>query len=441
MTGKLLLTQDGVLYSLDLFRARSQLDLQIHHSDLKEEGDLRMNVDKHRMEPKDFRDIDPGDRLLMGPGPSNVPARVLQAMAAPCIGHLDPYFLETMNETQLLLRHLFQTHNALTIPVSATGSAGMEASFVNLVEPGDEVVVAVNGVFGTRMCDIVNRIGGKLVKIDGEWGRAVEAEAVAKAVKGCNPKVIALVHAETSTGAFTPLEDISKIAHEAGALFLVDCVTSLAGIDVPVDKLKIDVAYSGTQKCISCPPGLSPVTFSDAAVRTIEQRKHPVVSWYLDFSMIRDYWGNARKYHHTAPVNMIYAIREALRIISEEGLDARFVRHQLNHRALVAGVEAMGLSMLVPEDERLPMLNAVLIPDSVDDLKVRKALLNDFAIEIGSGLGQFAGKVWRIGLMGHSCHRKNVFLFLAAMEAVLRAEGFKTTHGAIEAATAVYESA
>ncbi len=397
-----------------------------------------MNDNPSKIDPKEFRDINPGDRLLMGPGPSDVPARVLQAMAAPCIGHLDPYFLVTMNETQQLLRHLFQTHNALTIPVSATGSAGMEACFVNLVECGDEVVVAVNGVFGTRMCDIVTRIGGKLIRVDGEWGRAVDPQAVAKAVKGCKPKVVAVVHAETSTGACTPLEDISKIAHEAGALFLVDCVTSLGGMNVPIDEMKIDAAYSGTQKCISCPPGLSPVSFSAAAIQALEKRKHPVVSWYLDFGMVRDYWGSDRKYHHTAPINMIYAIREALRIIAEEGLEARFARHRLNHRALVAGIETMGLSMLVPEKERLPMLNAVRIPDGVNDLKVRKALLNDFAIEIGGGLGQFAGKVWRVGLMGHSCRRKNVFLFLSALEAVLKAEGFKAKPGAIDAATAVY---
>ena len=397
-----------------------------------------MSGNPSKIDPKEFRDINPGDRLLMGPGPSDVPARVLQAMAAPCIGHLDPYFLRTMNETQQLLRHLFQTQNALIIPVSATGSAGMEACFVNLIEPGDEVVVAVNGVFGTRMSDIVTRIGGKLIRVDCEWGRAVDPQAVAKAVNGCKPKVVAVVHAETSTGACTPLEEISRIAHEAGALFLVDCVTSLAGMNVPIDEMKIDAAYSGTQKCISCPPGLSPVSFSAAAIQALEKRKHPIVSWYLDFSMVRDYWGSERKYHHTAPINMIYAIREALRIIAEEGLEVRFARHRLNHLALVAGIEAMGLSMLVPEKERLPMLNAVRIPDGINDLKVRKVLLNDFAIEIGGGLGQFAGKVWRVGLMGHSCCRKNVFLFLSALEAVLKAEGFKARPGAIEAATAVY---
>jgi alanine-glyoxylate transaminase/serine-glyoxylate transaminase/serine-pyruvate transaminase len=249
------------------------------------------------------------------------------------------------------------------------------------------------------------------------------------------------VHAETSTGACTPLEEISRIAHAAGALFLVDCVTSLGGMDVPIDALAVDAAYSGTQKCISCPPGLSPVTFSPEAIKALERRKRPVVSWYLDLGMVRDYWGNERKYHHTAPVNMVYAIREALRIIAEEGLETRFARHRLNHRALVAGIEAMGLAMLVPEKERLPMLNAVRIPEGVNDARVRKALLTDFAIEIGGGLGQFAGKVWRVGLMGHSCRRKNVFLFLAALETVLKAEGFKARPGAIEAATAVYAAA
>lgn len=377
----------------------------------------------------------------MGPGPSDVPARVLQAMAAHCIGHLDPYFLSTMNETQQLLRHLFRTQNALTIPISATGSAGMEACFMNLVEPGDEAVVCVNGVFGTRMCDIVQRIGGKLLRVEGEWGRAIDPAAVAKAVKGRTPKVVAVVHAETSTGACTPLEDLSRIVHESGALFLVDCVTSLGGMDVSVDRLKVDAAYSGTQKCISCPPGLSPVSLSAAAVEALERRKHPVVSWYLDLSMVRDYWGSERKYHHTAPVNMVYGFREALRLIFEEGLEARFARHRLNHLALAAGLEALGLSMLVPEKERLPMLNAVRIPEGVNDIRVRQALLNDFAIEIGGGLGQFAGKVWRIGLMGHSCRRRNVILFLAALEAVLKASGFKPRPGAIEAATAVYAAA
>ncbi|MBW1614374.1 MAG: alanine--glyoxylate aminotransferase family protein [Deltaproteobacteria bacterium] len=374
----------------------------------------------------------------MGPGPSNVSARVLQAMSAPCIGHLDPYFLSVMDETQLLLKYLFQTENPFTIPVSGTGSAGMETSFVNLVEPGAEVAVCINGVFGLRMADIVRRLGGQLIRVDGEWGRAIDPEAVRKVVRGKNPKVLALVHAETSTGVCQPLEDIANIAHEAGALFLVDMVTSLGGIDVAVDRIGIDVAYSGTQKCISCPPGLAPITFGPAAIKALESRKSPVVSWYLDMSMLRSYWGAERKYHHTAPINMIYALREALRIIAEEGLEARFARHKLNHRALVAGIEAMGLAMLVPESERLPMLNAVCIPEGVNGMKVRKALLTDFGIEIGGGLGNLQGKIWRVGLMGHSSSRKNVFLFLSALETLLNAEGAKIKTGALKEASAVY---
>ena len=386
----------------------------------------------------DFKDINPGDRVLMGPGPSNVSARVLQAISAPCIGHLDPYFLLVMDETQHLLKYLFQTENLFTIPVSGTGSAGMETCFVNLVEPGEEVVVCINGVFGTRMADIVRRLGGRLIQVDGEWGRAIDPEAVRKAVRGKNPKVLALVHAETSTGVCQPLEDIAHIAHEAGALFLVDMVTSLGGMEVAVDSMGIDVAYSGTQKCISCPPGLAPITFGPAAIKALECRKSPIVSWYLDMSMVRSYWGDERKYHHTAPINMIYALREALRIIAEEGLEARFARHQLNHRALVAGIEAMGLAMLVPESERLPMLNAVCIPEGVNDIKVRKALLTDFGIEIGGGLGNLQGKIWRVGIMGHSSSRKNVFLFLSAIETILNAEGAKITTGALKEASAVY---
>ncbi|KPJ78095.1 MAG: alanine--glyoxylate aminotransferase [Deltaproteobacteria bacterium SG8_13] len=399
------------------------------------------NVCKGRViiNAEDFRDINPGDRILMGPGPSDVHARTLQAMAAPCIGHLDPYFLAIMNEAQQLLRHLFQTENQLTIPVSGTGSAGMETCFVNLVEPGDEVAVCVNGVFGTRMADIVQRIGGKLIRIDAEWGTAIDPQALKHAIKDRDPKVIAVVHAETSTGVCQPLEELARITHDAGALFLVDCVTSLAGMPVAIDEMKIDAAYSGTQKCISGPPGLSPLTFSPAAVKALEERKTPVFSWYLDMSMVRDYWGSERKYHHTAPINMIYGLREALRLIAEEGLEERFARHRLNHRALVAGIEAMGLSMLVPESIRLPMLNAVQIPQGVDDLKVRKTLLAHYGIEIGGGLGQFAGKVWRIGLMGQSCRRKNVFLLLAALETVLRAEGYQAKPGALAAATALYD--
>jgi alanine-glyoxylate transaminase/serine-glyoxylate transaminase/serine-pyruvate transaminase len=346
-----------------------------------------------------------------------------------------------MDEVQELLHFLFQTQNRLTIPVSGTGSAGMETCLVNLVEPGDEVVVCVNGVFGTRMSDIVGRIGGKLTRVDAPWGRTIDPEDVRKAIAGRNPKLLAVVHAETSTGVCQPLEDLAGIAKEAGALFLVDTVTSLAGMDVAVDKLGIDAVYSGTQKCLSCPPGLSPISFSPAAVDAMSNRKVPVVSWYLDMNMVSSYWGGERKYHHTAPINMIFALREALRIIAEEGLQARFARHRLNHRALVAGLEAMGLSMVVAESERLPMLNTVRIPEGANDAKVRRALLRDFGIEIGGGLGEFAGKAWRVGLMGHACRRRNVVLFLAALETILKDEGVAVKPGALQAAAAVYDAA
>ena len=392
-----------------------------------------MDIDIHK-----FKDIDPGERVLMGPGPSNVPPRVIQAMSAPCVGHLDPYFLSVMDETQSLLRFLFQTQNPLTIPVSGTGTAGMETCLVNLVEPGEEVVVCINGFFGTRMADIVRRLGAQLIRVDGDWGRAIDPEAVRRAVQGGSPKLLAVVHAETSTGVRQPIEDLASIAHNAGALFLVDMVTSLGGMEGAVDSIGIDAAYSGSQKCISCPPGLAPISLSPAAMKAIDKRKSPVPSFYLDMSMVRSYWGAERKYHHTAPINMIYALREALRIVAEEGLETRFARHQLNHRALVAGIEAMGLVMLVPESERLPMLNAIRIPEGAADTKVRKALLDDFGIEIGGGLGDLRGKIWRVGLMGHTCRRKNVFMFLSALETILKSEGIKVKTGAIEAASAVY---
>ncbi|MBW1805435.1 MAG: alanine--glyoxylate aminotransferase family protein [Deltaproteobacteria bacterium] len=370
----------------------------------------------------------------MGPGPSDVAPRVLEAMAAPCVGHLDPYFLEVMDEIQQLLRFLFEADYDLTIPVSGTGSAGMEACFVNLVEPGDEVLVCVNGLFGMRMSDIVERIGGKLIRIDFPWGRAVDPEEVRRVAKENNPKLIAVVHAETSTGVCSPIKDISEVAKEVGALFMVDTVTSLGGMPVQVAENNIDATYSGTQKCISCPPGLSPITFSQAALDKLNGRKSPVVSWYLDLSMLESYWGADRKYHHTAPINMNYGLREALRIIAEEGLEARFARHRLIHNGLVAGIEAMGLSMLVPENERLPMLNTVLIPDGANDAGLRSTLLNDFGLEIGGGLGELAGKVWRVGLMGTACTRRNLFLFLSALYTVLNKQGGKVSAGFLEAA-------
>jgi alanine-glyoxylate transaminase / serine-glyoxylate transaminase / serine-pyruvate transaminase len=387
---------------------------------------------------REYHDLDSATRILMGPGPSDVPPRVLRAMAAPTLGHLDPDFLALMSETQQLLRDVFQTENALTIPVSGTGSAGMEACFVNLVEPGDQVAVVVNGVFGARMVDCAGRLGAEIIQIDAEWGRAVQPEAVETALKGKQPKIFAVVHAETSTGVRQPLPDIIKIAKDAGALMMLDCVTSLGGVEVTLDAWGIDAAFSGTQKCLSCPPGLAPLSFNEKALAKLNSRKSKVPSWYLDLTMVGDYWGSARKYHHTAPVNMIYALRESLRIILEEGLEARFRRHQLNSEALIAGLEAMGLKMLVPAEERLASLNTVLIPEGADDVTTRKALLKQFGLEIGAGLGPLAGKMWRVGLQGHSSTERNVLLFLAALEVVLARQSVRAQPGGVAAAEAVY---
>lgn len=390
------------------------------------------------IELESIRDLDPPVRVLMGPGPSDVAARVLRALAAPTVGHLDPMFLSLMEETQALLRAVFQTENALTIPISGTGSAGMEACFVNLVEPGDQVAVVVNGVFGTRMCDVAGRLGAEVIRIDAEWGRAADPALVEDRLKGRAPKILAVVHAETSTGVCQPLAGLAAIARGTGALLLVDCVTSLGGVEVALDAWGIDAAYSGTQKCLSCPPGLAPLSFGPAAIAALERRTTPVPSWYLDLTMVRNYWGAERTYHHTAPVNMIYALREALRLVMEEGLENRFARHRLHHQALVAGLEAMGLEMLVPAPERLVTLNAVCIPAGADDARTRRALLERFGIEIGGGLGPLAGRVWRVGLMGNSACQRNVFLFLAALESILRAQGVGVRPGAGVAAADVY---
>jgi alanine-glyoxylate transaminase/serine-glyoxylate transaminase/serine-pyruvate transaminase len=365
-------------------------------------------------------ELNPTPRYLMGPGPSDVHPRVLKAMATPVVGHLDPGFIDIMNGTKEMLRDLFDTRNELTLPMSGTGSAGMETCFVNLLEPGDEALVCVCGVFGQRMCDNVERCGGKLIKVEAPWGQPVDPEQVRKSLKNSQPKLVAVVHAETSTGVQQPLEEIGKLARDAGALFMVDTVTSLGGIGVHMDELKIDAVYSGTQKCISAPPGLSPVSFSDAAVEAMERRKTKVQSWYLDLSMIRKYWtGAKRTYHHTAPVTMIYSLYEALRLIFEEGLDARYARHRRSHELLRDGLEEMGIEFLVSPQYRLPMLNAVKIPDGVDDAAVRARLLNEYNIEIGAGLGEFAGKVWRIGLMGCSSTENHVNVLLAALTRIL----------------------
>ncbi|MCD6395012.1 MAG: alanine--glyoxylate aminotransferase family protein [Planctomycetes bacterium] len=365
--------------------------------------------------------LDPTARFLMGPGPSDVHPRVLKAMATPLIGHLDPQFIAIMDDVMDMLRRLLQTKNEVTFPVSATGSAGMETCFVNLLEPGDEALVCVNGVFGNRMCDNVERGGAKLVRLDAPWGSIIEPAEVKKTLEGCSPKLVAIVHAETSTGVLQPLEEISKIVHDAGALLLVDTVTSLGGTEILVDEWGIDAVYSGTQKCISAPPGLSPVSFGPAAVEAMDKRKTRVQSWYLDLSMVRKYWAGAKRaYHHTAPISMVYALYEALSLIFEEGLEARFARHRRNHELLRQGLEELGFEFLVPSEYRLPMLNAVKIPAGVDDAAVRRRLLDEYNIEIGGGLGDFSGKVWRIGLMGCSCTQNHVNMLLAALRTIMK---------------------
>ena len=366
-------------------------------------------------------ELNPPARFLMGPGPSNVHPRVLKAMATPLIGHLDPQFIQIMDAIKDMLRRLFKTKNELTFPVSATGSAGMETCFVNLLEPGDTALVCVNGVFGNRMSDIVERCGAKLVRIDAPWGSPIEPDQVKQALEKCSPKLVAIVHAETSTGVLGPLEQISKIVHEAGSLFLVDTVTSLGGTDVRVDDWQIDAAYSGTQKCISAPPGLSPISFSPAAVTAMENRKTKVASWYLDMTMVRKYWSGAKRvYHHTAPITMVYSLYEALRLIFEEGLEARFDRHRRNHELLRDGLEELGFKFVVAPEYRLPMLNAVELPAGLDDACVRGQLLNEYNIEVGGGLGDFAGKIWRIGLMGCSCTQNHVNMLLAALSRIMK---------------------
>ena len=383
--------------------------------------------------------IDPPVRILMGPGPSDVHPSILAAMAAPTVGHLDPFFLQTMDEVQQMLRQVFQTQNQMTMAISGTGSAGMETCVVNLVEPGDRFLACVNGIFGGRMADVAGRTGADVSQLERGFGDVFTPEEIERAVREFTPKVVGIVHAETSTGALQPLEEIARIVHDAGTLLLVDCVTSLGGLPVEIDRLGIDAAYSGTQKCLGCPPGLSPVTFGPRALEAMDTRRTKVASWYLDISMLRNYWGGNRAYHHTAPINMNYALHQALRRVLEEGLEARFARHQLHYRALKAGLAAMGIEYSVPEGQQLPMLNSVLIPDGVNDDAVRSQLLNEFGIEIGGGLGPVKGKTWRIGLMGEAAKQSNVILFLGALEQCLTRQGVQPPAGAcVAAASAVY---
>lgn len=377
--------------------------------------------------------FNPTPRTLMGPGPSDVNPRILGALSRPTIGHLDPDFIRLMDETKQLLQYAFQTKNELTIPVSAPGSAGMETCFVNLVEPGDKVVVCVNGVFGGRMADNVRRVGGEAVLVEDEWGKPVDPEKL-KSTLESNPdaKVVAFVHAETSTGVRSDAKTLCAIAKDHDCLTIVDCVTSVAGVEVNLDDWGADAAYSGTQKCLSCVPGLSPISMSDAAVKRIKSRTTQVSSWFLDLNLVMGYWGEGqtRAYHHTAPVNALYGLHESLVILQEEGLEASWARHQKNHLALRAGLEALGLSFIVEEQYRLPQLNTVTIPDGVDEGSVRKQLLQQFNLEIGAGLGALAGKVWRIGLMGYASNPKNVLFCVNALEAVLSGYNAHITKGA-----------
>jgi len=384
----------------------------------------------------------PPVRTLMGPGPSDVNPRILEAMSRPTIGHLDPVFVGMMEEIKELLRYAFQTRNQLTMPVSAPGSTGMETCFVNLVEPGDKVVVCQNGVFGGRMKENVERAGGTAVMVQDEWGRAVDINKVEEALKA-NPdaRILAFVHAETSTGAISDARTLADIARQHDCLTIVDTVTSLAGSPLMVDDWGLDAVYSGTQKCLSCVPGLSPVTFSQKAVDVVTSRKTTVQSWFMDLNLVLGYWGGEgkRTYHHTAPVNTLYALHEALVILQEEGIENSWERHRRNHNALKAGFEAMGLKFVVPEAERLPQLNAVSVPAGVDEAAVRSALLSEYNLEIGAGLGAMAGKIWRVGLMGFASNRTNVLFCLGALDAVLSGMKAPIQSGvAVDAARTVY---
>lgn len=367
--------------------------------------------------------------------------RVLHALSLPLVGHLDPYFLSLLDETQTLLRDVFQTANSFTLALSGTGSAGMEAVIVNLVESGDTVAVGVNGVFGTRLATIAERCGAKVIRLEAPWGRAIDPDAVRQALAQSGPlKVVAIVHAETSTGVWQPLEAIGRMCQEAGTLFVVDAVTSLGGVPVECDRWHIDACYSGTQKCLSCPPGLAPITLSARALETVRHRRAPCPSWYLDCALIAEYWEEStRRYHHTAPISMLYALHEALRLVQEEGLAPRFARHRLHSDALLAGLATMDILPLPPDENRLPMLNCVTIPAGIDDQTVRGRLLREHGIEIGGGLGPLQGKVWRIGLMGESSQAAHVLALLEALESLVTRHGRGNAAGqAVGAATAVY---
>lgn len=389
-----------------------------------------------------MKSFHPPVRTLMGPGPSDVNPRILEALSRPTIGHLDPAFIQMMDETKLLLQHAFKTGNALTMPVSAPGSAGMETVFTNLLERGDKVVICQNGVFGGRMKENVERCGAEAIMVEDAWGSTIDIDKAEQALTD-NPDAmaIAFVHAETSTGVRSDVQALCGLAAKYDCLSIVDAVTSLGGIELEVDEWGIDAIYSGTQKCLSCVPGLSPVSFSERAARVIRERKTKVQSWFLDLNLVMGYWGSdaKRTYHHTAPVNSLYALHESLLILQEEGLQNAWSRHALNHEALLAGLETLGLKFIVDREFRLPQLNAVAFPESIDDASVRSVLLNDYNLEIGAGLGALAGSVWRIGLMGFASNKSNVLLCVSALGSVLAAQGMPVdVSKAMAAAGAVY---
>ena len=368
----------------------------------------------------DFPELDVAPRVLLGPGPSLVDPRVLKAMSTPLIGHLDPQFLTIMNNMQIMLRQVMQTDNDLTFAVAGTGSASMEAAFANMIEPGDDVLICINGYFGHRMVDMAERYGATVHTINRPWGEVFTTEDVKTALTQSGATLVGIVHAETSTGAMQPLDEITKLVHDAGAYIIVDTVTSLGGLPVRVDEVGIDVCYSGGQKALSCPPGASPLTFSPRAVERIHNRRTKVANWYLDATMLGNYWGSDRTYHHTAPISMNYALYESLRVILEEGLENRWARHQANAELLWDGLENLDMVLHVEASYRLPTLTTVRIPAGIDEVAVRKALLHDYNIEIGGGLGELKGQVWRIGLMGYSSRKENVLLLLAALETLMK---------------------
>lgn len=367
-----------------------------------------------------YTDLNPSPRILLGPGPSIVHPRVLRAMATPLVGHLDPDFLVIMSEIQELLKMVFQTDEALIIPVSGTGSAGMEASLCNFLEDDDPILICVNGFFGERLYDMAGRYRADVSRIDAVWGEAFTAEQIKKALEEKPAKIVAIVHGETSTGVCQPLEEISKVVHDHGALLLVDAVASLGGVSLPIDDLDIDICYTGSQKCLSCPPGLAPVAIRPRALDVLENRQSKVANWYLDLKGVNKYWGKERTYHHTAPISLNYALREALRLIDEEGLENTFARHQQMAEMLWVGLSDLDLTPHVPLEYRLPCLTTVRIPDGVEDeLAIRRRLLNEFNIEIAGGLGAGKGKLWRIGLMGYSARPENVLALLGALDYIL----------------------